>query len=167
MIIPVKGQSQYATHVDKRFRSSACGPVTVSVILDYWGRSHAADELYRLLGATKIGTFRFLLARRLQRFLGPAWTVASTNQVDAVMAELKRGRPVAAKFDKYFTLQFFKQPMYAYHWVVLVGYEISDGVLFFFCHDNGAPGRDSRIRRFEFSSQSSVLRFVTITPPDS
>ncbi|MEM1503175.1 C39 family peptidase [Domibacillus sp. 8LH] len=163
-IIQVKSQSQYAENIKKNYRSSACGPVTVSVILDYWGYSCTANDLYKKLGATKIGLSRFLMVRRLKKLLGNDWRVSSSNRIDEVIHELDHGRPVAAKFDKYFTLRFFAKPLFAYHWVVLTGYEIQQGRVYLFLHDHGAPGRKSRIRRISFEDQAHILRFVLVSP---
>ncbi|WP_018392208.1 C39 family peptidase [Bacillus sp. 37MA] len=169
-MIPVKGKSQYDDDIKPQFRSSACGPVTVSVILNYWFSGTYpihVNELYTSLSTTPIGLFRFMMVYKLRRLLGPDWLVKSTNRIDEVMDELQKGHPVAAKFDKYFTLRFFSKPMYAYHWVVITGYEMKNGEIILFFHDNGAPGRESKRRHVSYRKQSSMLRFVLITPPDS
>ncbi|OES43748.1 C39 family peptidase [Domibacillus iocasae] len=163
-MIKVEGQSQYGKKIEKDYRSSACGPVTISVILHYWNQPFSANQLYKQLGATKIGTFRYIIVRRLKKLLGHGWTVQSSNRIDEVIHELDLDHPVAAKFDKYFTFHFFQKPLYKYHWVVLIGYEIQDGQIFLFFHDNGAPGRRSKIRRASYGEQSSVLRFVLLSP---
>ena len=163
-MISVKGQSQYGKAINKKYRSSACGPVTISVILQYWNKPYSVNRLYKRLWATKIGSFRFIMVCRLKKWLGGTWMVKSSNRIDEVIKELKRGHPVAAKFDKYFTFHFFQKPMYRYHWVVLIGYKIQNGQIYLFFHDNGAPGRSSKIRRISFQEQSSVLRFVLLSP---
>lgn len=169
-MIPVKGKSQYDDTIKPQFRSSACGPVTVSVILNYWFNNNYplhVNELYRSLCTTPIGLFRFIMVYKLRRLLGREWQVKSTNRIDEVVAELQKGHPVAAKFDKYFSLRFFSNPLYAYHWVVLTGYKIKGGEIILFFHDNGGLGRDSKQRCISYKEQSSILRFVLITPPDS
>ncbi|MET1031121.1 C39 family peptidase [Domibacillus tundrae] len=163
-MIIVKGQSQYEEKIKKHYRPSACGPVTVSVILQYWNVSYSVNQLYKQLGATRIGLFRFIMVRKLKKLLGSNWMVKPSNRIDEVINELDLGHPVAAKFDKYCTLRFFSKPMYAYHWVVITGYEIKDRKIFLYFHDNGAPGRKSKIRRISFEDQSSVLRFVLLSP---
>ncbi|WP_050181579.1 C39 family peptidase [Domibacillus robiginosus] len=163
-MIQVKSQSQYAEHIKKQYRSSACGPVTVSVILDFWGRAHTANELYKKLGTTKIGLFRWMMVWRLRKLLGNSWHITSSNRIDKVIQELDLGHPVAAKFDKYFTLRFFAKPLYTYHWVVLTGYKIQDGHIYLFFHDHGSPGRKSTLRRAAFEQEAGVLRFVLLSP---
>ncbi|OXS78424.1 C39 family peptidase [Domibacillus enclensis] len=169
-MIKVKGQSQYAETVDERYRRSACGPVTISVILHFWNKPLDANDLYKQLGTTKIGSFRFWMSRKLKKLLGSDWTVKPSNRIDEVLNELDSGHPVAAKFDRYFTLRFFSKPRYNYHWVVLIGYEIKDGTLYLYYHDNGAPGRKSSIQRVSFEDQAPFLRFLLLSrkyPPAS
>jgi hypothetical protein len=169
-MIPVKGKSQYDKDIKRQFRSSACGPVTVSVILNYWFNDSYplhANELYKSLNTTPVGLFRFMMVYKLRRLLGPDWLVKKTNRIDEVIDELQKGNPVAAKFDKYLTLRFFLKPMYAYHWVVITGYVIKNGEISLFFHDNGAPNRESKRRCVSYGEQSSMLRFVLIAPPDS
>ncbi|WP_158023583.1 C39 family peptidase [Domibacillus antri] len=166
-MISVSGQSQYSDDIKKRYRASACGPVTISVIMNYWFKNAYplhANDLYKKLGTTPIGLFRFMLVRRLRRILGPDWSVKSSNRIHEVIDELDSVHPVAAKFDKYLTFRFFKKPLYVYHWVVLTGYEIENGEIYLFFHDNGAPRRDSKFQRAAFSRHASVLRFALITP---
>lgn len=165
-MIRIKSQSQYSENINKQYRSSACGPVTISVILNYWGNTYTANHLYEEIGATKIGSFRFIMVRRLRKLLGSSWRISPSDRIDEVIHELQRGRPVAAKFDKYFTFRFFSKPLYAYHWVVLTGYEIKDGHIYLFFHDNGAPGRKSKLQRVSFEEQSGVLRFILLSPKD-
>lgn len=169
-MIPVNGKSQYDNDINPQFRSSACGPVTVSVILNYWFNGTYplhTNELYTSLSTTRIGLSRFMMVYKLRRLLGSDWLVKKTNQIDKVLDELQKGHPVAAKFDKYFTLRFFSKSRYAYHWVVIIGYEMKNGEIILFFHDNGAPNRDSKRRSILYSEHSSILRFVLITPPDS
>ncbi|OMP68471.1 C39 family peptidase [Domibacillus epiphyticus] len=169
-MISVNGKSQYDKDIKQKYRSSACGPVTVSVILNYWFSDAyflSINELYKKLFTTPIGTFRFSMVRRLRKILGTNWSIKSSNRIDEVINELQSGHPVAAKFDKYFTFRFLSPSLYSYHWVVLIGYEIIKGEIYLYFHDNGGPARISKIRRVLYSEHSSVLRFVLITPLQS
>ncbi|OKL37264.1 C39 family peptidase [Domibacillus mangrovi] len=169
-MIPVKGKSQYDEDINPKFRSSACGPVTVSVILNYWFNGTYplhVNELYTSLSTTSIGLSRFMMVYKLRRLLGSDWLVKRSNQINEVIDELQKGHPVAAKFDKYFTLRFFSKSMYAYHWIVIIGYEIKNGEIILFFQDNGAPNRESKRRSMLYSEQASILRFVLIAPLDS
>ncbi|WP_046175183.1 C39 family peptidase [Domibacillus indicus] len=163
-MIQVKGQSQYGVNIKEKYRSSACGPVTFSVILQYWNKPYSANQLYKQLWTTRLGSSRFVMIRRLRKLLGKSWVVSSSNRIDEVTNELKQGHPVAAKFDKYFSFRFLLKPMYAYHWVVLVGYKIKNGSIYLYFHDNGAPGRKSRLRCVSYEEQAQVLRFVLLHP---
>lgn len=166
-MIIVKGKSQYAEDIHPKFRSSACGPVTIFVILSYWFKNCSpfqANDLYKKLFATPIGLFRFILVWRLRWLLGDSWRITPSNRIDEVINELKKGHPVAAKFDKYFTLRFFSKPLYSYHWVVLTGFKIKNGHIYLFFHDNGAKGRESQVRSMLFTEQASALCFVLISP---
>ena len=101
-----KGKSQYDEDINERIRSSACGPVTAHVLMEYISY-HACpydvNELYRRLGGTVVGLSKGRFIRNLRKVLGPDWKV---NQ--CTLEELKRqideGRPVAAKFDKWSSL---------------------------------------------------------------
>ncbi|MED3661426.1 C39 family peptidase [Ureibacillus sp. FSL K6-8385] len=165
-IIQLEGFSQYHPSIHSSYRSSACGPTTIYVILKYLiGEEFALDvnALYSLLGTTKIGLFRWRLVKRLQKYLGPDWVVAKCSLKNA-LKQIDEGRPVATKFDKYFTFQWKAEPTFKYHWVPLIGYEINDGELFLYVHDNGGVNRDSQIRKVPYEKDRKVISFVKIEP---
>ncbi|MFL0507100.1 C39 family peptidase [Ureibacillus sp. 179-F W5.1 NHS] len=164
--LKVKGMSQYSIDVHPTFQNSACGPTTVFVILNYLLKDPLnidANQLYTLLGGTKIGLFKWRLIKNLQKLLGPNWNVSSCSLAIA-LKEIDAGRPLAMKFDKYFTFQWHSKPTFKYHWVPLIGYEIEQNELHFFVHDNGGPNRDSQIRKVPYAPNSKVIRFVKIEP---
>ena len=165
-VLSVDGYSQYDQHVHPKFQPSACGPTTAYVITNYlFGKNavnKSVDDFYRMLGGTKIGLFTWRFVRHMRRYLGPDWTV-STCSLDEALAEIEAGRPVALKFDKYFSCQFKKKPLYAYHWVPLIGFD-NTNELKLFIHDNGGRNRQSRVRSFSYADNASVLTFVRITP---
>lgn len=149
-------------------RSSACGPTTAYVILKYICSDHelvkkGINTIYELLGSTRIGLFTWRMTNNLKKLLGPTFNVSSCSLNEA-LAQLEIGNPVAMKFDKWFTLQWFtkKKPLYKYHWVPLTGYERKNGELYLIFHDNGGRSRESEIRKCKYEDNKHVLSFVKI-----
>lgn len=167
VILQIEGMSQYSNEVDPPLRNSACGPTTVYVILNYLqsGKQFVknVNELYRLLGGTKIGLFKWRLIKNLRKYLGPKWNIAGCTLKEALQ-QLDEGNPVAMKFDKYFTWQWKANPAFKYHWVPLIGYEIRNNELFLILHDNGGRNRESQIRTVRYANNEKVLSFVKIEP---
>lgn len=168
LLLEMPGKSQYSEHVLSKYRKSACGPTTAHVILNYVCSKEAVaqkdiNELYQLLGCTKIGLFKWRMIRNMQKLLGEKWEV-SDSTVNEALSELKMGRPVAMKFDKYTTFKWSAKPMFNYHWVPLVGYEIRAGKLYLVIHDNGGRNRDSALREVLYDENRDVLSFVKISP---
>ncbi|WP_419959423.1 C39 family peptidase [Psychrobacillus sp. BM2] len=164
--LPVQGYSQYDSSIQENYRASACGPVTAYVLLNYLlpnASPYQPNDLYKKLEGTRIGLFSYRFIRNLRKLLGPKWEVNKcTFQV--ALNELKNGRPVALKFDKYFSLQWNKKFNFSYHWVPLIGYELVDSEVVLIIHDNGGRNRPSQIRKVRYSNNSSILTFVRITP---
>lgn len=167
VLLQVKGMSQYSNEIDQQLRNSACGPTTVYVILNYSLNDQQFSEnvngLYKLLGGTKIGLFKWRLIKNLQSYLGPKWRVADCTLKEALQ-QLDKGNPVAMKFDKYFTWQWNAKPTFKYHWVPLIGYEIKDDELYLIVHDNGGRNRESQIRTVRYADNEKVLSYVKIEP---
>lgn len=167
-LLDLTGKSQYSSDVNIKFQSSACGPTTAHVILNYISANtelanYDVNELYKILGATKIGLHKWQMIRNLQQLLGANWNVADCS-ISEALNELRNGRPVAMKFDKYFSFNWRAKPLYAYHWVPLIGYEILDEHLYLTIHDNGGPNRESQVRSFKYDENRNVLSFVKIAP---
>ncbi|WP_210471173.1 C39 family peptidase [Sporosarcina sp. 6E9] len=162
-VLDITGKSQYEKDIDERFRPSACGPVTAHVILRYHfpHHMHAVNELYRLLGSTKIGLFTWRFIRNMKKLLGEAWIVEKCS-VNEVIHEIDNGRPVAAKFDKWFTLRWRGKFAFDYHWVPVVGYEKNGNELLLIVHDNGGRNRTSQLRTISYKKNKSILTFVKI-----
>lgn len=162
--LPLQGKSQYDASISPNYRNSACGPTTAHVILQYLGASTlSVNHLYKMLGCTKIGLFRWCFIRNLRKYL-PTWDVRSCTLKEALQ-EIDAGRPVAMRFDRYFSLQWRnKKSAYAYHWVPLIGYEIHNDELSLIFHDNGGRNRDSEIRITYYKDNVRVLSFVKIAP---
>lgn len=162
--LSLQGKSQYEASISPNYRNSACGPTTIHVILQYLELpTPSVNQLYEMLGGTKIGLFKWRLIRNLRKLL-PTWNVRTCTLKEAIQ-EIDAGRPVAMRFDRYFSLQWRnKQSIYAYHWVPLIGYEIHNDELLLIFHDNGGRGRESEIRLTRYKDNSKVLNFVKIAP---
>ena len=138
-ILPVKGLSQYDSLIHPKLQSSACGPVTAYVLLNYIKPdtySYQVNDLYELLGGTRIGLFTHRFIRKMRRLLGPAWKISKCDVHDA-MQQIDAGRPVALKFDRYFAFRRKGTFTFSYHWVPCIGYEKVEDEIFLFIHDNG------------------------------
>lgn len=167
-IVDVKGKSQFACDIDRTIQSSACGPVTAFVMLHHLlsnGCPYNVNELYRLLGGTKIGLFKYRFIRNMRKELGKGWIIEGCT-IDEVKRQLDNGRPIAAKFDKWFTFHWRGDYEFDYHWVPVIGYEEKKHDFFLIIHDNGGRNRDSRIRYISYKKNRSVLSFVKIEPDE-
>ena len=164
--LPVTGFSQYDHSVNVNYQASACGPVTAYVVLNYLlpnACPYKPNDLYKTLGTTRIGLFTYRFLRNMRKILGPNWKVEKCTQHTA-LSELQNGRPVALKFDKYFSFQWNKKFTFSYHWVPLIGYELENGELFLIIHDNGWRNRASKIRKISYAENSAILTFVQVAP---
>ena len=162
--LSLQGKSQYDASIKPHYRNSACGPTTIHVILRYYDETApSVNALYKLLGCTKIGLFKWRLIHNLRKLL-PTWDIRKCSLKEALQ-EIDAGRPVAMRFDRYFSLQWFdKKSTFAYHWVPLTGYEVQNDKLVLQFHDNGGQNRDSQIRTALFQNNENVLCFVKIAP---
>ncbi|MCM3612444.1 C39 family peptidase [Planococcus sp. MERTA32b] len=168
ILLPFKGMSQYDEAVDSRKRGSACGPVTAAAIFNYHeNASLAINDVYRLLGTTPIGLFTWRLVRNFRKIAGSQYAIQKTRSLSEVKRELRNGRPLAMKFDRYFTFRWFSKPLFNYHWVPLIGFEDKDGDVILYFHDNGKRNRPSKIRTVSYNEHRSVLSFVKIIPRKS
>lgn len=163
--LPVHGFSQFDASIQAEYRASACGPVTAYVLLNYISPNNSLlpNDLYRKLEGTRIGLFTYRFVRNLQKILGSDWTVKRCH-LQTALEELSQGRPIALKFDKYFSFHWRKKYAYSYHWVPLIGYELIDDELFLIVHDNGGRNRESQIRKTSYAKNAKVLTFVQVTP---
>lgn len=166
VLLKVDGLSQYDKSIKTEYQASACGPVTALTILRYWmpdSCHYDGNQLYRLLKTTRIGLFTWRLKHNLRKLLGPSWEI-NTCSLEEAKLELLEGRPVACKFDRYFTYHWFKSYDFAYHWVPLIGFEEKEDDLSLIVHDNGGRNRESRIRRISYAKNQEILTFVKIVP---
>lgn len=160
-----QGKSQYDEDIRPHYRNSACGPVTAFVILRYLEKNDHVDinMLYKQLRSTKIGLFTWRFVRHLRIILGPQWIVEKCT-IEDTLQEIDAGRPVAAKFDKWFRLQWTKQFSFTYHWVPIIGYEYQNGHLYLLIHDNGSKYKKSRVHAIPYKRNAPILTFIKIQP---
>ena len=164
IMLDVNGESQYGPHIHEPYRNSACGPVTASVLMKHHGHSqHTANDFYKRLGTTRIGLSKRNFIKNLQRLLGNVWNVEEI-EIDDVKKELCAGRPVAAKFDRYFSFKWFSTYEFSYHWVPVIGFEEAIDGLYLYIHDNGGRNRPSRVRKISYKRNAPILSFIRVSP---
>lgn len=162
-IIPLKKKSQFDHDIKKRYRSSACGPVTAYTMLNYIlpNESQNVNTLYKRLGSTPIGLFTYRFIRNLSKLLGDKWTVEKCS-IEELKKQIDQGNPVAAKFDKWFTLNWRGRYSFDYHWVPVVGYRETEKGLTLLIDDNGGTNRPSMTRQVPYEPNRDILTFVKI-----
>lgn len=163
-MLNLKGKSQYDEDINESLRASACGPVTARVLMDQISPNalpYDVNELYKLLGGTKIGLSKRRFICNMREVLGADWTVAECS-IDEVIRQIDNGRPVAAKFDKWFSFRWRGSYEFDYHWVPVIGYEEKDHDVELIIHDNGGQNRPSQVRQVSYQRNKSVLSFVKI-----
>ncbi|MHA6259984.1 C39 family peptidase [Sporosarcina sp. CAU 1771] len=160
----VHGKSQYDSDIDERLQSSACGPVTAFVLLNHLfpdAIPFDVNELYRKLKSTRVGLFKWRFIRNLRKLLPQNWTIAECDWQE-MKRQIDEGRPVAAKFDKWFSFQWRGSFAFDYHWVPVIGYELVEDDLILVVHDNGSKNRNSSIRKVSYKQNQSILSFIKI-----
>ncbi|OKP87133.1 C39 family peptidase [Paenibacillus sp. P32E] len=131
---------------------SACGPATMAALIEYWhtrrgygripGSGHFDSKaehinyIYSHHGGTPLGMSARSFAKGLQAYIGAALprverrrrpvSVSVFNDMGRYRAEIDAGRPVAVKFDKWFSLRWRGRYAYDYHWVLGIGYDLTD-----------------------------------------
>ncbi|MFD1032434.1 cysteine peptidase family C39 domain-containing protein [Metaplanococcus flavidus] len=165
VLLPFEGMSQYEPAIDPRKRGSACGPVTAASIFNFHENEiFEINEVYRLLGTTPIGLFTWRFLRNFRKIAGGRYRLEKTRSISDVKKELLSGRPLAMKFDRYFTFRWLAKPLFNYHWVPLIGFEDKGDDVVLYFHDNGKRNRPSKIRTVSYHDQRTVLSFVKIVP---
>ena len=152
--ISLKKKSQFDENIKKRYRNSACGPVTAYAILDHYlpNKFQNINDLYRKLGGTPIGLFTWRFVRNLSKLLGDDWLVKKCS-IEETIRQIDAGRPVAAKFDKWFTGHWRGRYSYDYHWVSVVGYEEKENVF----HMVSSSGHDCFSHHFYYPHRHFVF----------
>ncbi|WP_025696238.1 C39 family peptidase [Paenibacillus durus] len=172
-----------------RFASSACGPSTMAAITEYWSRKLGKPDLigkerfgskaehinylYGRYGGRPWGMSARGFAKGIKTYLraslgnAPAIRLRSFNDFALYKAEIDAGRPVAVKFDKWFSLRWFGDYAYDYHWTVGIGYEMTGPSPRLIVQDNGAKRANgafaaSRERRIEYAANRKVITMVAV-----
>ncbi|CQR51715.1 C39 family peptidase [Paenibacillus riograndensis] len=172
---------------------SACGPATMAALMEYWhtrrgcslipGAGHFQSKaahinyIYSHHGGTPWGMSARGFAKGLQDYLGAAlprengkpFSVSLFNNMQRYQAEIDAKRPVAVKFDKWFSLRWRGSYAYDYHWVLGSGYDMTDAAAgpVLIVQDNGmrhknggfTPGRE---RRIPYLPNRSILTMVAL-----
>lgn len=172
---------------------SACGPATLAALMEYWstqkGRtfipgagsfeSKAAhiNYIYSHHGGTPWGmsvrSFRKAAAAYIQNAAPREennqglFSLTVFNDMESYITEIDAGRPVAVKFDKWFSFCWRGRYAYEYHWVLGIGYELpEDGSgPALIVHDNGVrhkgggftPGKE---RRIPYAANQEIITMV-------
>ncbi|KEK10666.1 hypothetical protein EP18_16260 [Lysinibacillus sphaericus] len=173
--------SQYDTDVKSIYRNSACGPTTIAVILQYWHDSKSKSKLqvfnsgYSTKGAfinsmyaNRGGTSYGMSVNGVRSGLeneaiarGYSASSSSFNNFFSYKTEIDNNRPLAVKFDKYFTL-FEPNADYAYdyHWTPGLGYiYASTGTMLRV--QTLAP--NSTIRDINYNVNSAIISMVSFS----
>lgn len=165
VLIPFAGMSQYDPAIDSKWQGSACGPTTAASILRHHEKkSWNVNDLYKTLGTTRIGLFTWRFKRNFQKLADKRYTIQKLKSIDEVKAELADGRPLALKFDRYFTFRWFAKPHFNYHWVPLVGFDEKPDDLILLVHDNGKRNRPSKLQAVSYRENRKFLTFIKIVP---
>lgn len=165
VLIPFDGMSQYDQTIAAKWQGSACGPTTAAAILRHHEKKQwSANDLYKSLGTTRIGLFTWRLKRNFHKLAGNRYKIEKIESVEEAKQELAAGRPLALKFDRYFTFHWFSKPFYKYHWVPLVGFEEKPDDLILYVHDNGKRNRPSRLQAVSYGANKKFLTFIKIVP---
>ncbi|WP_040224669.1 hypothetical protein [Bhargavaea cecembensis] len=165
LISGFQGKSQFDPDIEEAHRRSACGPVTAFLMIGHLAGTCPlpVSDLYRRIGGTRIGLPVRRFIKGIQAVLGNRWK-AERCSLGVLKEEIDADRPVAAKFDKWFSFRWFGKFAFDYHWVPVVGYEDVPGDTILAVHDNGGPNRPSRIRHISYHENRSVLTFVRVSP---
>ncbi|POZ56243.1 hypothetical protein LYSIN_01026 [Lysinibacillus sphaericus] len=173
--------SQHDSDVKKIYRNSACGPTTIAVILQYWHDSNSKTKLqvYNAGYTTKGAFINSMYANRggsafgmsvsgvrsgLENEViarGYAAVTSSFNNFSSYKTEIDNSRPVAVKFDKYFTL--FEPNVdydYDYHWTPGLGYIYSSSGSLLRVQ---TLGTNSYVRDINYATNSAIISMVSLT----
>lgn len=179
--------------------ASACGPATMAALAEYWhshqgrrfvpgvrhfgSRAAQINYIYTHHGGTPWGMSARSFARGLRAYITqaspPEYDHSTTlkislfNDIARYRAEIDAGRPVALKFDKWFSLRWRGRYAYDYHWVLGIGYEQEqDGSCTLLVHDNGVrhpgggytPGKE---RRISYAANKRIITMVSLNLPEA
>ena len=173
--------SQFDSNVTPLNRNSSCGPSSMAVILQYWhdSRSKGKLQVYNAGYTTKGAFINHLYQNRggglagmsvngvasgLQNEAiarGYSATTSTFNNFFSYTNEIINNRPVAVKFDKYFTLfEPNADYSYNYHWTAGVGYVYSASSTLLRVQ---TVSSNSYIRDIDYNSNSAIISMVGFT----
>lgn len=190
--LPAEAYTQWEEGVSSP--SSACGPATIAALSEYWrtrkgmnfipGKSHFYSKaahinyIYRHHGGTPWGMSVHSFTKGIKAYLGAALSqnkqqceliVSTFNDLEYYKAEIDAGRPVAVKFDKWFSFHWRRRFAFDYHWVLGIGYEESDGFegSVLIIHDNGVRHKDGTFtlgkeRRIPYPANKDIITMVSL-----
>ncbi|ULO07293.1 C39 family peptidase [Paenibacillus sp. 19GGS1-52] len=173
--------------------ASACGPATMAALMEYWstrqgkhfigGENHFyskvehINHMYSHHGGTPWGMSVRSFIRGIKDYIGASsetearyqLSLTTFKDINRYIAEIDAERPVAIKFDKWFTFRWRGRYAYAYHWVLGIGYEtFADGATpILIVLDNGIKYKDggfapSKERRMLFSPNKGIITMVAL-----
>lgn len=174
---------------------SACGPATMASLVEYWhtrmgrsyvpGRSHFQSKaahinhIYKHYGGTPFGMSvrsfingvkAYLRTEASREEMGNSLiSLTLFNDMERFRAEIDADRPVAIKFDKWFSFRWRGSYTYDYHWVLGVGYDESEHPddLVLIVHDNGVRLKNGGFspcqeRRISYKANRDILTMVAL-----
>ncbi|WP_410513185.1 C39 family peptidase [Paenibacillus sp. BR2-3] len=175
--------------------SSACGPATMAALAEYWstrlgqayihGQSHFHSKaahinyIYSYHGGAPWGMSVKGFKKGINDYIGAPSSagegrrleisLSTFNDIALYKMEIDDGRPVALKFDKWFTFRWKGRYVYDYHWVLGIGYEEAEagkGTALIIL-DNGVKTADgsfmpSRERRVNYELNKNILTMVAL-----
>lgn len=174
--------SQYDPDVKSGYQSSACGPTTIAVILQYWHDSKGKSKLqvwksgYTTKGAfinsmyaNRGGTFYGMSVNGVRSGLeneaiarGYSASSSSFNNFYSYKTQIDDNRPVAVKFDKWFSKwEPNAKYDYDYHWTPGLGYiySASSGALL----RVQTLGSNSYVRDINYDAHSGIITMVSFS----
>lgn len=163
----VKPYSQYEASLSKRGIKSACGPTAIATIINYYSPTESKSPLWirRWYTESKTGWFG-LSSRKLIHTLsryGTARKIPKREMWEHYIEEIDHERPVAVKFDQWFSFKWFSDQFeYRYHWVTGIGYQIKEGRRYLMVLDHGK--NKSALKRIHFDTNRPVLTMVSFIP---
>ncbi|WP_198015890.1 C39 family peptidase [Paenibacillus sp. HW567] len=174
---------------------SACGPATMAALMEYWhthngrrfipGTGHFVSKaahinyIYSHHGGAPWGMSVRGFTRGVEAYLKAALPykerrhkpvrVSAFNGMERYKAEIDAARPVAVKFDKWFSFRWRESYAYDYHWVLGIGYDETDietGPVLI-VQDNGirhksggfTPGKE---RRIPYQPNQEIITMVAL-----
>jgi len=160
--------------------ASACGPTTMAAISEYWRQyrgfsllpsptyyggtaatiNHFYNEHGGFIGGMSVAGVKIGLEMHNGDFFGSA-SASVISGYSAYRNEISANRPVAVKFDTYFT--FFEpdwEYIYSYHWTVGKGYAYDSFDSMIIVNDNTGTSQEHYI---DFPTNQPILSMVAFS----